>query len=450
MKKLSYELIKSYRSLIILFSISYIAIMIFFSSYIKNASHLDLEAINGFINYEMSEVKEKIDSGKEIEAIFTGALEECPRVQGVTVVFKTKGGYHSYNLKKEFIDILNEKPVSETIQSVGFYRYEFLNRKIVIDGIKSIRVLIIKDMEEDRKIIFGIIKASFILIFLTIITSIIIAKRFYNKIVPPLENLKEITNKVNLENMNYKLEIQNSFVEFNSIINSYNSMIKRLQTQTEAQINFVNSASHEMKTPIFIIGGYVNLIKRWGFENKEIVFEALNSIEEEVKSMTSLISKLLFLAKDDYNKKENKIFDISQVIIEVITELKIIYPNQQIKFISKESLINSDYYLVRQLFLNLIENAIKYGKNKEISINIKYNKNIIIDIIDNGEGISQENLQHIFDKFFRVDKARSRDMKSHGLGLSIVKKIVETLNIDINIKSELNKGTIVTLTLPTN
>lgn len=448
MKKLSYELMKSYRNLIILFSISYMITMLFFSSYIKNAAYLDIEVINGFINYEVNGIEEKLKKGENFEEIFLEALEECPKIQGITVIFKNTGKYYSYDLKEEFINLLNETNIYEEIQSLGFYKYEFLNKKIEIDGKNTIEILIIKDMKEDRKIILSILEASFVLIFITIITSIVIAKRFYNKIIPPLENLRDITNKVNLENMNYKLESKNNFVEFNSIINSYNNMLKRLQSQTEAQINFVNSASHEMKTPIFIISGYINLIKRWGIENKDIVIEALNSIEEETKNMSSLISKLLFLAKDDYDEKENKNFNISKAITEIINDLKIIYPNQKINFSSKKSFINSDYHLIRQLFLNLIENAIKYGRDKEIYINIRENKNIIVDIIDNGEGISQENLKHIFDRFFRVDKARSREMKSHGLGLSIVKKIVETLNIDLDIRSELNKGTIVTLTLP--
>lgn len=448
MKKLSHELMKSYRSLIVLFSISYIGIMMFFSSYIKNTSHSDLEAINGFINHEISEIQKEIKRGKTVEDIFYDALEECPRVQGVTVVFETNGKYYSYNLKKEFIDILNKNPINEIIQSVGFYKYEFLNRRIVIEGIKPIKILIIKDMEEDREIIIGIIKASFALILVTIIISIFISKRFYNKIIPPLENLREITNKVSLENMDYKIESKNSFIEFSSIVNSYENMLKRLKKQTEAQIDFVNSASHEMKTPIFVIGGYVNLIKRWGIENREVSMEALNSIEEETKNMSSLISKLLFLAKDDYNEKEHKELDISEIIKEIINDLKIVYPNQKINFEPKKSIINSDYYLVRQLFLNIIENAVKYGKGNEININIRHNKNMIVEIADNGEGISKENLQHIYDKFFRVDKARSREMGSHGLGLSIVKKIIETLNIDMDIKSEINKGTTVTLTLP--
>ena len=225
-------------------------------------------------------------------------------------------------------------------------------------------------------------------------------------------------------------------------------MLKRLKSQTDAQVEFVNNASHELKTPIFIISGYVNLIKRWGIENKEISLEALESIEEETKNMSALVSKLLFLAKDSKTDMDYKSFDISQIIQDIIEDLKIIYQKQNINFTPKKAIIFSDCDLVKQLFLNFIENGIKYGRGNDIDIKISKNKNITVEIIDRGEGISKENLDHIFDKFFRVDKARSRDMGSHGLGLSIVKKISEVLNIDINIESVLNEGTVVKITLP--
>ncbi|MDO4589629.1 MAG: ATP-binding protein, partial [Fusobacterium sp.] len=121
---------------------------------------------------------------------------------------------------------------------------------------------------------------------------------------------------------------------------------------------------------------------------------------------------------------------------------------QKINFEGAEVEIVSDYNLIKQLLLNLIENAIKYGRKNDIDINIIERKNVVIEIKDKGEGISKENLQYIYDKFFRVDKARSREINSHGLGLSIVRKITDTLNIDINIESELNIGTTVILTIP--
>ncbi len=218
-------------------------------------------------------------------------------------------------------------------------------------------------------------------------------------------------------------------------MNSYENMLGRLKEQTEAQIDFVNNASHELKTPIFIIDGYINLIKRWGINDEKISREAIDSISEETKNMDSLVKKLLFLAKDNKSTLEITDFSLDKVISDIVNDLKIVYPKQTMSFNAKNHIIKSDYYLIKQLFFNLIENSIKYGKENPIEIDITSNKNIIVAIKDGGEGISEENLKHIYDKFFRVDKARSRNIGSHGLGLSIVNKIANILNIDIEIKS---------------
>ena len=221
-----------------------------------------------------------------------------------------------------------------------------------------------------------------------------------------------------------------------------------IRDRTDSQIDFVNNASHELKTPIFIINGYINLIKRWGHENQEITQEAIDSIEEETKNMSTLVSKLLFLAKDNINDIEHREFSLKHLIENIISDLKIVYPSEKISLFGEKVSIISDYNLIKQLLVNLIENSIKYGRRNDIDIKIIKGQNIVIEVKDRGEGISKENLEHIYDKFFRVDKARSREINSHGLGLSIVRKITDTLNIDINIESELNVGTTVTLTLP--
>ena len=448
MRRLSNELTKSYRVLIILFSVSYIGIMAFFASYIKNVSHADLETTNGFINYELAEFEEKLAAGKKIENLFKGALAECPKISGVSVIFTYEGKVFTEKYSQKLIDFTKDSETGEDIQSIGFYKYEFLHRKIEINGISPIDLVIIKDMHEDREIISGIIKVSVVLVLITILLSIYISRKFYNRFIPPLKNLQEITNKINLDTLDHKVETKNNFVEFATIITSYENMLKRLKLQTDAQIDFVNSASHELKTPIFIISGYVNLIKRWGIDNKEISLEALQSIEEETKNMSALVSKLLFLAKDNRIDIEHKEIDISEIIESIISDFKVIYPEQEISFTPKKSIIISDYDLVKQLFVNLIENAIKYGKGNKIEIFISHNKNLTVEIKDRGEGISREDLNHIYDKFFRVDKARSRNLGSHGLGLSIVKNITEALNIDMDIESTLGEGTTVKVTLP--
>lgn len=448
MRKLSEELTKSYRILIILFTCSYIGIMIFFASYIKNVSHADITTTNGFINYETAEFEQKLKAGRSLESLFHGALDECPKIMGVSVAFIYDGKIYPENYSQSLVNIAREKDFSEDIQSRGFYEYEFLRRKIEIKDIKPIEIIIIKDMEEDREIITGIITASAVFVILTILLGIYISKKFYNRFVPALKNLQDITNNINLNNLEHKVETKNNFVEFATVISSYEDMLKRLKQQTDAQIDFVNSASHELKTPIFIISGYVGLVKRWGLDNKEILQEALDSIGEETKNMSALVSKLLFLAKDNKTEIEHKEFNISEIIESIINNFKIIYPNQKINFTSKKIMIISDCDLIKQLLVNLIENGIKYGKGNDIDIEIIKNQNVTIKIKDKGEGISKKDLAHIYDKFFRVDKARSRNMGSHGLGLSIVKKITEILNIDVDIESSLGKGTVVKITLP--
>ena len=448
MKKLSNELTKSYRILILLFTCSYIGIMIFFASYIKDVSHGDIITTNGFINYETAEFEEKLKAGRSMEQLFYGALDECPKIMGVSVAFLYNGKVYPQNYPEKLIKVVQEKNFSKEIQSKGFYEYEFLRREIKINNLKPIELIIIKDMEEDREIITGIIKVSALFIILTIFLGLYISKKFYNRFVPALKNLQDITNNINLNSLEHKIETKNNFVEFATVISSYEDMLKRLKQQTDAQIDFVNSASHELKTPIFIISGYIGLVKRWGFDNKEILKEALDSIEDETKNMSALVSKLLFLAKDNKAETEHQEFDISEMIESIINSFKIIYPNQKINFSSKKITIISDYDLIKHLLVNLIENGIKYGKGNDIDIDIIQNQNVTVKIKDRGEGISEKDLNYIYDKFYRVDKARSRNMGSHGLGLSIVKKITEILNIDVDIESSLGKGTIVKITLP--
>ncbi len=448
MKKLSKELTKTYRLLIFIFSISFLGLLTFFTFYIKQVSYDDILSVYSFLKYEMLEFEKESLEVSSIGELFYGALEEAPKVAGVTVVFKYNNSFYPDNIPDFYKEVFEKNNFSDSIQSIGLYKYDFLNIKSIINNMGEIDLLIIKDLTSDRIIILNIILFSFFLIIISIFISIYISKKFYTKFIVSLNSLQEITNNIDLNNINDHFESENNFIEFNSVITSYENMLKRLKEQTDAQIDFVNNASHELKTPIFIIDGYINLIKRWGINNKEISSEAITSISEETKNMNSLVQKLLFLAKDNKNILEIQNINLTDIIENVLYDLKIIYPNQKIFFYKKDITIKSDPHLIRQLFLNLIENAIKYGKKKPIEIKIIHHKNISVIIKDSGEGISQENLDHIYDKFFRVDKARSRTIGSHGLGMSIVKKIITILNIDLDIKSVLNKGTTITVTLP--
>ena len=161
--------------------------------------------------------------------------------------------------------------------------------------------------------------------------------------------------------------------------------------------------------------------------------------------MQELTEKLLFLAKSRNLTVEKTNINLDSVLKEVIDNLSFAYPKQKINYISSETYINSDEALLKLLFKNLIENAIKYGNNNPINIELKKEKKVKLIIEDFGVGISEKALPHIFERFYREDEARNREIKSYGLGLSIVKEIVALLNIDIQVESQLGKGTKITL-----
>lgn len=448
MKKLSKELNKSYKLLILTFSLSFVGLLFFFTVFMRGVSHNNIYSVYSFIQYEMGEFAEEALEVDDISKLFCGAIEEAPDVQGLEVVFRHNGRSYPSDIPKYFVDILDKEDFSAKVQKLGFYKYDFLHKRFDIDNLGQVDLLIIKDLTDERILLINIILVSLVLISFTIFLSIYISKKFYKKFVSSLDTLQETTNQIDLDSISHTIDAKSDFIEFANVIASYKNMLKRLKEQTDAQIDFVNNASHELKTPIFIIDGYINLIKRWGITDEKISSEAIHSISEETKNMDSLVKKLLFLAKDNKSTLDITDFSLDKVIEDIIANLKVVYPRQAISFNAKNHIIRSDYYLIRQLFFNLIENSIKYGRDNPIEVDITFNKNIIVSIKDGGEGISEDNLKHIYDKFFRVDKARSRNMGSHGLGLSIVNKIANILNIDIEIKSKVGVGTIFIVTLP--
>lgn len=331
MKKLAHELHKNYKLLIVIFILPYITFLLFFASYIKKVSFNDIYSVDSFLSYELTEFKEEITSKeKTVDQFFYEALEECPDVSGVNVFFRFNGKIYSDDKSPSHFYNFENKEFSEEIQKIDFYKYHFLKKIVSAEDFGNIEVLIVKDLTDDRLLLFNVIMVSTILITIAFLISIFVSKKFYDEVVTSINNLQKITNNINLNNINPQIKSKNYFIEIEKVILSYENMLERLYNQTNSQMEFVNNASHELKTPLFIIKGYLNLIERWGIEKKDISLEALASIKEEVENMDILIKKLLFLAKDDNENLEYIELDISEVISNIISELKIAYPKQKI------------------------------------------------------------------------------------------------------------------------
>ena len=432
MKKISNELLKTYYWIMLLFTAFSISALVSFSIFLWRENEKDIQTVEKFIDYELSEFEYKEELKKlSDEELFKTALEEAPKIQDVYIEFFYRGKKYT-------------RPPYLPDREHNFLDYYSITKTYQPKGYESIEVKITKRFAKNRLLIlytFGSF-IFFLLVCLFIISRI--QKRFSKKFENSLDKLKMFTQDYNLDS-EIRIHNEENFIEFSILQKTFKNMLIRLKEQSQMQIDFVNNASHELKTPIFVLKGYVDMLNDWGKNDKEVLDESLIVLKKEIQNMQDLTEKLLFLAKSKNLVVEKKSVNLDTVLKETIDNLNFAYPDQFINYSSSEIFIDSDDALLRLLFKNLIENAIKYGNNSPVNVILEKGRKIKVIIEDFGLGISKEALPHIFERFYREDEARNREIKSYGLGLSIVNEILSLLDIDIQVDSELGKGTKITL-----
>ncbi|MDD3838960.1 MAG: ATP-binding protein [Clostridia bacterium] len=231
--------------------------------------------------------------------------------------------------------------------------------------------------------------------------------------------------------------------------------ITELKKLEQMRKDFVANVSHEIKTPLTSIKGFVETLKNGAIEDKDVSMKFLNIIDIEVERLTRLISDILALSEIERSRvvESGKKVDVGHVIKDVVDVLKEQAGNKKIalKYSFDEGVsICSSKDRIKQLFLNLADNAIKYtpeGGSVFISAH-KKDGFVTIKVEDNGIGIDQEHIPRLFERFYRVDKGRSRNLGGTGLGLAIVKHIVASLNGNIVVESKKGKGTSFIVNMP--
>lgn len=273
-----------------------------------------------------------------------------------------------------------------------------------------------------------------------------------------LPNYKSIETKINVEDNNLNIV----FVPFFSDILSPMGVIMMVRNITETvkldnlRKEFVANVSHELKTPLTSIKGYSETIANGDLTYQEII-RFSKVINQEANRMDRLVADLLQLSRFDYKKVSWKkmMFSIEDMSKNVVEKMKYAtsQKNHKLECIVTATPPNvyADRDSIEQVIMNIVSNSIKYTpENGDIKIYVgSINNGAYIKVVDNGMGIPPKDLNRIFERFYRVDKARSRQMGGTGLGLSIVKEIIDGNEGTIDIKSEVNKGTEVIITLPT-
>jgi len=295
----------------------------------------------------------------------------------------------------------------------------------------------------------GILKWILILITLLAIMPIYLASQLLVRlIVLPIQRLTS-TMERNISQARYdKLEApDNKKGEIAELTYTYNSLMDKLEDSYNRQQQFVGNASHELKTPLTIIESYAKLLKRRGFENEEINREALEAITSQTGQMKMMMEQMLELAKaNETLQLKWETITTTELLTSIVDSFQKAY-KRAVNLHGEAFIFTTDVSKIRQIIFILLDNARKYSEGK-IDITVMNGAEVTIQVRDYGIGIKEEDIPHIFDRFYRVDKDRNRQTGGTGLGLAIAKDFAELLGGKIMVESKFGEGTLFTIMLP--
>jgi two-component system phosphate regulon sensor histidine kinase PhoR len=280
----------------------------------------------------------------------------------------------------------------------------------------------------------------------------------FEKINPIYKTIENIP--INKDELRKKLEGKDVIQEVNKMVINYaqnrNKEIKKLRRMEKYRKEFLGNVSHELKTPIFNIQGYILTLLDGGLEDPEINREYLERTEKSINRMVSIIEDLESITKLETGelKLEMEDFDIVQLVKDVYELQDSISHKFNIALTfdrnyDKPIMVNGDKKRITEVLSNLVVNSIFYGKRngRTITSFAEMGESILVDVSDNGIGLEEDEIPRIFERFYRTDKSRSRDRGGTGLGLSIVKHIIEAHNQTITVRSEPETGSSFSFTL---
>lgn len=291
----------------------------------------------------------------------------------------------------------------------------------------------------------------FIIIFLFVnLLSVAVAyfagKYISDRFLKPIKEISSTAKNISIYDLEQRIQVPEADDEIKDLAITFNEMIARLQDSFEKQNMFISDASHELRTPIAVIQGYADLIDRWGKDDKEVFQESITAIRVETNHMKELINQLLFLAR---GMKAAKTVNMQPICLnaiaeEVVKEISITNSHVDIGLEAEGVFyINADEVLIKQLLRIFAENSIKYRKKESCIITIKVSSEggcPCVAVSDNGMGICSEDIPHIFDRFFRGDKSRNKEISGNGLGLSIAKWIIDSHSAKVEVFSKVGEG----------
>lgn len=327
--------------------------------------------------------------------------------------------------------------------------YAFNSMPIILPDGHVANLQITKSLEKSIETLHTLRLVLIIVTLLALIPVFISSRLLSNLLINPVTSMILTMKEIRKSGQFKRLPLEDkSRDELYQMGETFNHMMELLEANYEKQKQFVSNASHELKTPLTVIESYASLLKRRGYKDSGLFFESVEAIQSESIRMKELTEQLLLLAKhnEQWNlqlSEVNLMDTLKQTIknFENAYNRKVLIEEPQLSSI----MVTTDEQKLKQLLFIFLDNARKYSDDL-IRFEIETEENeVFINIIDKGIGIPEQDLPRVFDRFYRVDHARSRKSGGSGLGLSLAKEIAEAIDITITIKSKELVGTTVTL-----
>lgn len=317
-------------------------------------------------------------------------------------------------------------------------------------------LLVTNRLENLKQLKQKLYQLAMAIVFVSAIIAVILGYLLSNQMTKPIKKIQEIISSISEENISTKrIMVSEKNDEFAIVSEHFNELLDKISFYIEQQKHFVEDVSHELRTPVAIVEGHLKLLNRWGKDDPEVLEESLQASLVELQRMKTLVQEMLDLSRAPQVREQYKdaTTNVTDVANQVVHNFRVLYPDFMFTFdddLKRDLWIPIYLNHLEQVVIILMDNAVKYSLDrKEIILSLsKGEEHVEIAVQDFGMGMTEEDRRKVFSRFYRVDKARSRERGGNGLGLSIAKELIESYDGEISVTTLLNHGSIFKITLP--
>lgn len=351
---------------------------------------------------------------------------------------------------------LTEMSIKPQVTQVKQRYFVLCGGSLPVKGNVLGKLFVVQDVTREQTMYLAMVQSLGIASILVIIVISVAIAFYIHRSLKPLRQLSQMTEVISAADLpEAQLSLDKAPSEVKELAQTFNMLLSRLSQSWEQERQFVSNVSHELRTPLTIVHGYLQSVLRRQNNLTPTQLEALETAALEAEHTIRLLQDLLDLARADsgYLHFYMDPCVLNDLVIEVVGMAQKYSDRQIIIEATNQTIeVKADYNRLKQVFLNLIDNAVKYSE-ADTPVIVKLNQQgeeAIIQVCDKGYGIPLQHQSRIFERFYRVDESRNRSTGGSGLGLSIVKTLVESMGGSVSVRSRLSEGSVFKITLPTS